>query len=92
MKLIADVTPKEKVAFEAYKCENCGEELVNMQQLKSLAQKYRELRKAKEVNFAKWGNSLAVRIPREIAGELGIKAGTPALITREKEAIKIIPG
>ncbi|MBI4141403.1 AbrB/MazE/SpoVT family DNA-binding domain-containing protein [Candidatus Woesearchaeota archaeon] len=91
MVVTKDVMPKEKVVFEAYKCEKCGEELMNMQQLKSLADKYMELRKAKDVSFAKWGNSLAVRIPKDIVGELGIKEGTHALVTREKESIKIVP-
>lgn len=46
-----------------------------MKQLKLLANKYRKLRKAKGVIFSKWGNSLAVRIPSEIAEEYKIKAG-----------------
>lgn len=91
MTVVNDVMPKEKVGFEAYKCEKCGEELMNMNQLKSLAQKYRELRKAKDVRFAKWGNSLAIRIPNELVGELGIQAGMHALIRKEKEGLKIIP-
>ncbi|MBI4140206.1 AbrB/MazE/SpoVT family DNA-binding domain-containing protein [Candidatus Woesearchaeota archaeon] len=92
MSVVKDVMPKEKVGFEAYKCENCGEELVNMAQLKSLAQKYRELRRAKDVRFAKWGNSLAIRIPTELVDELGIHEGMHALIRKEKEALKIMPG
>ena len=91
MNIVKDIMPKEKVDFEAYQCEKCGEQLINMQQLKVLAKKYRDLRKAKDTIFAKWGNSLAVRIPIEILGEMGIKEGTHALIKREKDAIKIVP-
>ncbi|MBI5066447.1 hypothetical protein HZA97_09520 [Candidatus Woesearchaeota archaeon] len=62
MEKIVDEIKQDKVGFEAFKCSSCGEELVNMKQLKELSDKYRELRKSKETIFAKWGNSLAVRI------------------------------
>lgn len=90
MRTVQDVMPRERIEFEAYNCDKCGEELMDMKQLGALAEKYRQLRKAKDTRFAKWGNSIAIRIPREIAGELGIKEGTQALIKKEKEGLKII--
>jgi len=39
----------------------------------------------------KWGNSLAVRIPRSLANELGIKPGTHVQISRQNGQIIIIP-
>lgn len=80
---------EDNVEFEAYKCSACGEELLDMHQLKDIASRYRELRKAKEITFAKWGNSIAVRIPVEIVQELKIKDGAHGLITSEEQGIKI---
>lgn len=86
-----DVIEQDGIEFEAFKCSSCGEEIMNMKQLKALAGKYRKLRKAKEVTFAKWGNSLAVRIPSDIAGEFKLSAGKHGIIMKEKKGIKIIP-
>lgn len=91
MERIKDKIKEDNMEFEAWKCTSCGEELVNMEQLKALATKYRKLRQAREVTFAKWGNSLAVRIPTEIVEELKIKPGKHALLNTEDEAIKITP-
>jgi hypothetical protein len=91
MRKVRDVIPEDKITFEAYQCGSCGEELMGMLQLKQLAAKYRELRKARDITFAKWGNSIAVRIPNELVGAFGIKEGKQGLIKKEREGIKIIP-
>jgi len=91
MERIKNSMDQDNIEFEAYKCKNCGEEIMDMKQLKVLASKYRKLRKAKEVTFAKWGNSIAVRIPSEIVQEYKITSGKQGIITKEKEGIKIIP-
>lgn len=91
MKKSKDLIKQDKVEFEILKCSNCGEELMTMKQLKLLANKYRELQKSKEITFAKWGNSLAVRIPIDIAEELKITEGKHGTLTRDKNMIKIIP-
>ncbi|MBI5390825.1 AbrB/MazE/SpoVT family DNA-binding domain-containing protein [Candidatus Woesearchaeota archaeon] len=83
---------EDSISFETYRCTSCGEELLNKDQLKALASKYRHLRKAKPIHFAKWGNSLAVRIPQKMVLELNLQEGTEALILREKEGLKIIVG
>jgi len=92
MEKVTDVIEKDSIGFEAFKCSACGEEMMNMRQLSALASKYRKLRKAKEITFAKWGNSIAVRIPSEIVEEYSIKPGKQGLLTKEKEGIRIIPG
>ncbi len=91
MKIVNGVMELDNVPFEAFKCNKCGGEILDMEQLKVLANKYRELRKAREITFSKWGNSLAIRIPSEMANEFNIKEGKHGLITREKDGIKIIP-
>lgn len=87
MKLIND--EMDNVTFEAFRCISCGEELLNSSQLRSLAGKYRKLRKAREVTFAQWGNSIAVRIPKDIADKLNIKPGSHGLLTEKKKEIQI---
>ena len=39
--------------------------------------------------LAKWGNSLAVRIPRAVAGELRLKAGDSVMLTASKGHIEL---
>ena len=86
-----DIMEQDGIEFENFKCNSCGEEIMNMKQLKALATKYRKLRKAKEITFSKWGNSLAVRIPSEIVDDFRLSAGKHGLLTKEKEGIMIIP-
>ena len=86
-----DIMEEVGVEFEALKCVECGEEIMTMKQLKSLANKYKKLRNAKEVTFAKWGNSIAVRIPSDIADEFNISVGNHGILTKDKNGIKIIP-
>ena len=85
------IMEQDGIEFEAYKCSSCGEEIMNMNQLKVLANKYRKLRNAKDKTFAKWGNSIAVRIPSDIVKEYSISAGKHGTLTKDKEGIKIIP-
>jgi DNA-directed RNA polymerase subunit M/transcription elongation factor TFIIS len=86
-----DIIEEDGVTFEAFACSACGEEIMNMKQLKVLAGKYRKLRKAKEITFAKWGNSMAVRIPNDIVEEYHLSVGKQGILTKDKEGIKIIP-
>ena len=86
-----DTMEEDGIDFEAYKCPKCGEEIMTMKQLKVLANKYRKLKNAKEIKFAKWGNSIAVRIPTDIAEEFNISVGKHGTLTKDKEGIKIIP-
>ena len=82
---------EDGIAFEAYACPACGEEIMTMKQLKGLADKYGSLKNAKEITFAKWGNSIAVRIPSSVAHEFNIAAGKHGTLTKDKEGIRIIP-
>jgi len=86
-----DVMEQDGLEFEVYQCSKCGEEIMDMKQLKVLASKYRKLRHAKDITFAKWGNSIAVRIPSEIVDEYTLSAGKHGILTKEKGMIKIIP-
>lgn len=90
MALKEDIIKEDGVMFNSYKCKSCGEELLDSNQLKALAKKYHSLRKAKDITFAKWGNSLAVRIPTKLAKDLHINAGTQGLLLKERGGLKIL--
>lgn len=91
MEQVKDIIVQDGIDFKAYRCLKCGEEIMTMKQLKVLAGKYRILRKAKEITFAKWGNSIAVRIPSDIAEEYKMSVGKHGILTKDKEGIRIIP-
>lgn len=91
MELKKDIMKEDNIEFEVYKCIKCGEELMNMKQLHKLAKKYRKFKKAEEITFAKWGNSIAVRIPKQFINNLHIKQGEQGLLLQEDKELKIIP-
>ncbi len=82
---------REKVDCEGWQCSKCGEELMTMEQLKELGDKYRKIIDAKQSTFSQWGNSIGIRIPSELVAALKIKPGRTARVTREKNGIKIVP-
>ena len=86
-----DLFGPEKIEFEEFQCPKCGEELLSMEQLKLLGEKHKEWRKSQQATFSKWGNSIALRIPKEIITALHIKAGATALVKTEKNGIRIVP-
>lgn len=87
---VREAMPVDGVEYEALQCIRCGESIMTMGQLDVLADKYRKLRRAKEITFSKWGNSLAMRIPCEIATEYHLSIGSQGLLVKEKKGIKII--
>ncbi len=80
----------DNVRYSFYKCISCKEELLDMPQMQSLAKKYKSFRRANRVSVSKWGNSLAVRIPKSVAQELHLKAGKELLLMKEEDGIKLL--
>ena len=91
MEKIKDVIKEDGIIFEAFRCRSCGEELMNMKQLKGLANQYRKLRRGKDIIFSQWGNSIAVRIPKDVVMQYRITSGKRGTLTKDKDGIKIIP-
>ncbi len=91
MQSIKGLFGPERIEYEGRRCPKCAEELMSMEQLKELGDKYKIWRKSARITFSKWGNSIGVRVPKEIVTALHIKPGATALVTREKHAIKIVP-
>ena len=89
MKELKANTP-EGVEYSYFRCEKCGEEIVDMKQLHNVAQKYREMKRF-HVKLSKWGMSLGLRIPKELAERYSLKNNEEVTIIPEDKGIKIIP-
>lgn len=79
----------EGIIYSYFKCEKCGEEIVNMSQLHHVANKYRALKKY-HVKLSKWGLSLGLRIPKEIVKKYNLKNSEEVSIIPEKDGIRIV--
>lgn len=79
----------EGIEYSYFKCKKCGEEIVGMKQLHSVAERYRILRKY-HVKLSKWGLSLGLRIPKELVEKYKLKDDAEVAIIPEKDGIRII--
>jgi predicted RNA-binding Zn-ribbon protein involved in translation (DUF1610 family) len=89
MKELRAKTP-EGVEYHYFKCEKCGEEIVDMKQLHNVAQKYREMKRF-NAKISKWGMSLGLRIPKELVKRYHLKDDEEVTIIPEEEGMKIVP-
>ncbi len=80
----------EGIAYKYFKCNKCGEEILNMNQLQSVAQKYRAMKRF-NAKISKWGMSLGLRIPKELVQRYNFKDDREVTIIPEKEGIRVIP-
>jgi len=80
----------EGVEYTYFKCESCGEEIVDIKQLHNVAQKYREMKRF-NAKISKWGMSLGLRIPKELVKKYHLKDREDVTIIPEQEGMKIIP-
>ncbi len=89
MKELTAKTP-EGIEYMYFKCEKCGEEIVDMNQLHNVAEKYREMKRF-HAKLSKWGMSLGVRIPKELVRKYNFKDNSEVTIIPEDKGIKIMP-
>lgn len=80
----------EWISYNYFKCNKCGEEIVNMNQLHNVAEKYRVMKRY-NVKLSKWGLSIGLRIPKEIVKKYHFKENEEVAIIPEKKGIRIIP-
>lgn len=74
------------VVVEAWRCTKCrGEVLLDMEQ-------YARYYEAVQRRAFKIGGSLAIRIPKSLAEDVGIREGSAVLFRREGKGIVIEPG
>lgn len=79
----------EGVSYNYFKCDKCGEEIVDMSQLHNVAEKYMLMKKY-NVKLSKWGLSIGLRIPKEIAKKYHFRDNEEVTIIPEDIGIKII--
>lgn len=89
MEVLKDRMP-EGISYEYYRCKKCGEEVLDMKQLHDVAKKYR-IMKRYNVKLSKWGNSLGLRLPKELAKKYNLKSNKEVIIIPQEKGIKIIP-
>lgn len=89
MKELKAKTP-DGVGYKYFKCDNCGEEVLNMNQLHEVTQKYRIIKRY-NAKLSKWGLSLGLRIPSELVKKYRLRSDKNVTIIPEKGTIKIIP-
>ena len=80
----------EEISYNYFKCNKCGEEIVDMSQLHNIAEKYRVIKKY-HVKLSKWGLSIGLRIPKEIAKKYNFKDNGEVAIIPENRGIMIVP-
>ena len=89
MKELSAKTP-EGFEYKYYRCDKCGEEILDMSQLHNVADKYRSMKRF-NAKISKWGMSLGLRIPKELVEKYHFKDNEEVAMIPEKEGIKIIP-
>jgi hypothetical protein len=75
--------------YRHWRCIKCSREVLDMEQLEELAEKYRKM-KSVLAKVSKWGNALAVRIPKEIIIAKKIKVGDKFRIMEDKMGLKFV--
>ncbi len=79
----------EGVEYQYHKCVECGEETVDMKQLHAVAEKYRKMKRY-TAKLSKWGESIGIRIPKELVRQYNLKENDELSLIPEKKAIKLI--
>lgn len=77
--------------YRYWKCIRCGEELLDMGQLRDAAARWKKFTKTPKTTISKWGNALAVRIPKEIVERQRIRQGERFLILPDKKGFRAVP-
>lgn len=77
------------VTYHYYSCTKCGEKFLDMDQLHEVAEKYRQMKKYK-AKVSQWGDSIAIRIPKELAIEYKLKPNQNVNLIPENKAIRIV--
>lgn len=89
LKELTAKTP-EGIEYKYFKCEDCGEEILNMKQLHNVAEKYRTMKRY-HAKVSKWGQSLGLRIPKELVKKYNFRDEKEVTLIPEDKGIRIIP-
>jgi hypothetical protein len=78
----------EGLPYKYWKCSKCGYEILSMRQLRGIAEKEKVMMEAK---ISKWGDAVAIRIPKAIVQTYNLVPGKNATIIPEKTGFKVVP-
>ncbi|MFH1649253.1 MAG: hypothetical protein ABIA93_01765 [Candidatus Woesearchaeota archaeon] len=76
------------VPYNYNHCSRCGENVLDMNQLHEVGEKYRLLR-TQRVKLSSWGTSKGIRIPKDVIKKYGFK--DEVSIIEEEGGIRIVP-
>ena len=79
----------EGVSYEYYRCQKCGQEILDMQQLHKVAANYRTIRNY-HTKISQWGMSLGIRIPKELVEKYGLKKEKELTLVAEEDGIRLV--
>ena len=89
METFVDSMPEDNIAYEAYRCTSCGEELLDMKQLGDVAERFKEYKRMK-AKISRWGSSLGIRIPKELVKKYKLKPNNEVTFVAEENGIRIV--
>ncbi|MFC2133926.1 hypothetical protein ACFLTH_04855 [Bacteroidota bacterium] len=78
----------EGISYNYYKCQ-CGEEILDMNQLHKVAEKYREIKQYR-AKLTRWGKSLGLRIPKDLEKKY-FENNKEVNLIPEKDGLKLVP-
>jgi|GEM_PF-896853 len=76
--------------YTYFKCAGCGEEMASTEQLHEIAAKSRAL-KTYNAKITRWGQSLGIRIPKELAAAHDMTHNEEVTIVPEESGFRILP-
>ena len=79
----------EGIGYTYFKCQACGDEIVDKEQLQALAEHYRTLKRY-HAKLSKWGLSLGLRIPKDLVKQYHFKEDKEIIIIPEKDGLKLV--
>jgi len=89
MKELSGSTP-DGVKYRYFRCEGCGDEIVNTNQLHEVAMKSKAV-KTYTAKITRWGQSLGMRIPKELSFLHDLENSREVTIIPEKEGFRVLP-
>ena len=79
----------EGMEYQYYKCK-CGEEILDMDQLHNVAEKYRKMKRY-HAKLSKWGKSLGLRIPKELTKKYNLSSEDEINIVDDETGMRLVP-
>src|SRR3989344_1284046 len=86
--IVQGATP-DGVPYSYYRCPGCREEVLSMEQLHEVSERYKMLKKH-HAKITPWGRSLGIRIPKALAKKYKFSAQKEVIMIPEEHGIRLI--